>query len=322
MRITARVFGVTLSLLAGSVQAQTTGQLPNQRPSQLPRPAPNSAFENVPSSPDRSATGLPDCRTALLTPFGGSSPIIENKVLPRILSPEIQGLAREIAANLKDEPVTPEDTANPPASLDRLGGLFLRRMRARMTSPVEQSWFDGGFMSAKAVVSCFPDLWVAMRAYAPRVKEAADAANEAQKERDGRTQAAHKAREDALAARGYRLITVEAFVLDGRELAGISAKVALRGFYVREGDLDVLYPNRQALLMARYNHLNQINALLLTQEASRALRQHLLMCQSNAATAQTGCPIEIKGQVTKCTVTNAFGREKETPCVAVSDEWD
>jgi hypothetical protein len=75
-------------------------------------------------------------------------------------------------------------------------------------------------------------------------------------------------------ARGYQSITVETFVLDGKDLASEAAKVTLSGIFTREGNLDFLYANRGAVLMAtgRYGS-RQPNVPLLTDNAAREFRR-------------------------------------------------
>jgi hypothetical protein len=117
----------------------------------------------------------------------------------------------------------------------------------------------------------------------------------------------------------YRRISVETFVLDGKDLASNAAKVSLGGVYIREGNLDVLYADMRALMMVTQQRLNQPNVPLLTDNASREFRQHLLTCQSNPASAQMGCSVTVLGGVTSCRLSNALGASREEPCVAVED---
>ena len=118
---------------------------------------------------------------------------------------------------------------------------------------------------------------------------------------------------------GYQSITVESFVLDGRDLASKATKVSLGGVYIRRGNLDVLYANVQAAMIANSRGLHQPNVPLLIDYASREFRQHLLTCQSNPASAEMGCPVTVLGGVTTCKLSNAFGATREEPCVAVED---
>ena len=121
--------------------------------------------------------------------------------------------------------------------------------------------------------------------------------------------------------RGYQRITVEAFVLDGKELAAKSAKVSLSGSYVGQNDNGFLFADTRAVIMAtKYPNMGeQPKVPLLTDGASRNFRQRLLMCNSNPGTAQIGCPVTVLGEVAVCTLTNAFGATREMACINVQD---
>ena len=144
----------------------------------------------------------------------------------------------------------------------------------------------------------------------PKIAEATKEAEEALRARQeaeqrlaeirGRTEAQQRTREGALAQKeelerkaeleertsGYQRISVETFLLDGRQLAAEAAKVSISGAYVSEGNLNVLYADVRAAMMAT----QQPYVLLLTDDASRELRQYLLTCRSNPSSAQLGCP--------------------------------
>jgi hypothetical protein len=158
--------------------------------------------------------------------------------------------------------------------------------------------------------------------YQEERKRQEDASRRQQEQREAqeveaRRQQAEQAERDR--TRGYQSITVETFVLDGRDLASKATKVSLSGVYIRQGNLDVLYADVQAAMIANSQGLHQPNVPLLTDDASREFRQHLLMCQSNPARAQMGCPVTVLGRVTTCKLSNAFGATREEPCVAVED---
>jgi hypothetical protein len=123
---------------------------------------------------------------------------------------------------------------------------------------------------------------------------------------------------DQSRAGGYEGISIETFVLDGNDLAEKAAKIMIQGVYVREGNLDVLYADAQAIFMAKQARLNPPKVPLLADDATRELRRYLLSCQSNPA-AQMGCPLMVLGRATRCTLTNAFGSTRETFCVVVDD---
>jgi hypothetical protein len=122
---------------------------------------------------------------------------------------------------------------------------------------------------------------------------------------------------------GYPRISVESFVLDGRELAAREAKVSLIGSYISDGSVGVLYVDARAIIMATYHPnaggSNQPKVPLLTDGASRDFRQRLLACQTNPASAQVGCPVTALGHVTMCKLSNVFGARRDLPCLAVED---
>jgi hypothetical protein len=62
---------------------------------------------------------------------------------------------------------------------------------------------------------------------------------------------------------------------------------------------------------------------LLTDEASRKLRETLLQCQSyGPALEKIGCEgVAVKGRATLCSVWNAFGATHQEPCINVEHSW-
>jgi|GEM_PF-5500637 len=123
-------------------------------------------------------------------------------------------------------------------------------------------------------------------------------------------------------ASGYQLISVETFMLDGKELSGRSAKVSLRGFYLPAGNIDLLFADQKSVIMVTtYPDIggNVPRVPLLTDDASRDLRQYLLRCKADPGAAQIGCPITIIGNVTMCEASGPLGAHRELPCVAVVD---
>jgi len=58
---------------------------------------------------------------------------------------------------------------------------------------------------------------------------------------------------------------------------------------------------------------------LLTDDASSDFRQQILTCQSNPTSAHIGCSVTVLGYVTICKLSNAFGAERQEPCVSVED---
>jgi hypothetical protein len=122
--------------------------------------------------------------------------------------------------------------------------------------------------------------------------------------------------------RGYRRISLETFLLDGRDLAAQSAKVSLRGAYFSEGNIGLLFTDQAAVAKATmYPEIgrNEPYITLLTDSATRETRQYLLRCRSNPGAAQVGCPITIIGHATICALTNPLGARRELPCVTVEE---
>jgi hypothetical protein len=121
--------------------------------------------------------------------------------------------------------------------------------------------------------------------------------------------------------RNYQFVTVRDFVIDGPKLASANAKVKLTGVYVRQGGVEVLYADQQALSTATHSHSRgtQPGVPLLTDGASQALRVTLLDCQSDPDSAQIGCQVTVQGEATMCEPASAFGATGKMPCVNVED---
>jgi hypothetical protein len=119
----------------------------------------------------------------------------------------------------------------------------------------------------------------------------------------------------------YQSVSVRDFAVDGPKLAAENAKVSLTGSYILQGNVGMLYANMQAVIMTRYHPDagTQPNVPLLTDDASRQLRQRLLSCQTDPSAAKVGCTLKIRGHAAMCPVTNAFGATHEAPCVKVED---
>jgi hypothetical protein len=119
----------------------------------------------------------------------------------------------------------------------------------------------------------------------------------------------------------YQSVSVRDFAVDGPKLAAENAKISLTGSYILQGNLGMLYADMQAVIMTRYHPDagTQPNVPLLTDDASRHLRQRLLSCQTDLSAAQVGCTVKIRGRATMCPLTNASGATHEAPCVNVED---
>jgi hypothetical protein len=143
----------------------------------------------------------------------------------------------------------------------------------------------------------------------------ATAAQQTQQQRD-LAQTQQSERQTDLLRRGYDTISVQNFELDGADLAGRTAKLAVSGAYVREGNLDVLYTDTQAAGMA-YGGVRRPKVPLLIDNAPRELRERLQNCRTDLSTTRIGCAVTVLGHATRCTVTNAFGTTREEPCLEV-----
>lgn len=113
---------------------------------------------------------------------------------------------------------------------------------------------------------------------------------------------------------GFSPMSIEAFVLDGKDLARKGAKVAINGSLSREGGIDVLFKDNYSKFRAREGKDVPHVSLLIDETAARDFREYLLKCR-----AAGYCPVTILGHATNCAVTNAFGGSRETPCVQVTD---
>lgn len=118
--------------------------------------------------------------------------------------------------------------------------------------------------------------------------------------------------------RGYRPISFNDFKLDGKELAGNQAKVLLRGFYTKSGEIDFLQPTGLSVAVSRKYDVDS-GIPLLTEDATRNARAFFLQCSQNIL-AQLGCPVTIVGRVDVCTMANVLG-SKSVPCITVEDGW-
>lgn len=115
----------------------------------------------------------------------------------------------------------------------------------------------------------------------------------------------------------YQAVSVRDFAADGPRLAAKNAKVSLTGSYILQGNRGMLYADIQAIVITKYRPEAgpQPNVPLLTDHASRQLRQRLLTCQSDLSAAQVGCTIKIRGQARMCPLTDAEGATHDVPCV-------
>jgi hypothetical protein len=123
-------------------------------------------------------------------------------------------------------------------------------------------------------------------------------------------------------ARGYMSIAFETFALDGKNLAAAEARIAVKGAYVPDGNLEWLYANQGEAVQASMNPVQARNISkipLLTEDASREFRQFLLKCKSIPGADRTGCPTAVTGHVSLCSMTGPFGGNRTLPCVIVEN---
>jgi hypothetical protein len=124
------------------------------------------------------------------------------------------------------------------------------------------------------------------------------------------------------AALGYHQVSIEDFTLDAADLAKQGKKLSLQGAYLLSDDMGLLYVDQLAVIKAtHYPNIgrNEPAVPLMTEGAARPFRQFLLHCQTDPATAQSGCRVAITGIATMCKLTTPLGLERELPCVAVDD---
>lgn len=112
----------------------------------------------------------------------------------------------------------------------------------------------------------------------------------------------------------YQSMAVRDFIIDGPELAAHQARVQLAGYYIREGNVAMLYPDSQSIVME-----SRTSVALLLDIAPRSVREAILACDENSITSQLGCGMNIRGHATLCTITNAFGTGRNVACVVIED---
>jgi tetratricopeptide (TPR) repeat protein len=118
--------------------------------------------------------------------------------------------------------------------------------------------------------------------------------------------------------RGYKRIMFDDFMLDGKELATNSAKVSIQGIYIKQGDVETLFPSVLAIARARQMLRTDEGIGLLTSDAARSVRKFLLDCRNNPVGASVGCPLTVLGHVSTCTRMTLVG-STDVPCLIVED---
>jgi Asp/Glu/hydantoin racemase len=134
-----------------------------------------------------------------------------------------------------------------------------------------------------------------------------------------RIQEAHKQEQEK--KEGYQRISVEAFALDGKDLARKSAKVSISGVYLGSDSSSFLFSDARSVILAtRYPNLgDQPKVPLLIDNATREFRKRLLDCRSNPASTQVGCPVIVLGRAAMCTLRSELGVTREMPCIDAQD---
>jgi TPR repeat protein/uncharacterized protein YecT (DUF1311 family) len=117
---------------------------------------------------------------------------------------------------------------------------------------------------------------------------------------------------------GYKRITFEDFMLDGKEFAANGVKVSIQGVYVKQGESEMLYPSLLAISTARERVTADGAISILTGDATRSLRKLVLDCRNNPVGAQIGCSLTVVGYVSMCTRTTLLG-STNMPCLIVED---
>jgi TPR repeat protein len=118
--------------------------------------------------------------------------------------------------------------------------------------------------------------------------------------------------------REYKRITVEDFILDGKELAAANAKVSVKGAYAKWGENEMIFPSGTAVYTAKESLSMDTGIGVLTDDATRNVRKYILDCVTTGAAAQFGCPMTVFARASMCTRTR-LGSSKDLPCLIVLD---
>jgi hypothetical protein len=114
-------------------------------------------------------------------------------------------------------------------------------------------------------------------------------------------------------ARGYARVTVKDLYLDGKSYAASGARVAVRGFFKASGRHDErLYSSYDDFMMHSFQSTEALYIGLLTENASRRLRESLLSCQA-------GCNVTILGHVDQCLETRLLSGTSNEVCLVAED---
>lgn len=139
------------------------------------------------------------------------------------------------------------------------------------------------------------------------------AAAEAQAKAEDQDAAYTKQLQDA----GFKVISFDDFILDGKDLESNGDQIAIHGYYLKQG-MAMLYASLIDATMSLNDLGNPQKIPLLIDDAPRDIRAALLACDHNPYTA---CELMAAGQVISCTLTNGFGASRETMCIQVQRGW-
>jgi len=118
--------------------------------------------------------------------------------------------------------------------------------------------------------------------------------------------------------RGYKRITFDDFMLDGKELAASGAKVSIQGVYVNRARSRCSFlHSRPWRWHDRRLARTQASAFFRTTP-TRSARKFLLDCRNSPIGAQLGCSLTVVGRVDMCKRTTLVG-STDMPCLIVED---
>jgi hypothetical protein len=141
---------------------------------------------------------------------------------------------------------------------------------------------------------------------------------EAARIRQEQAEKEHQARVSSAAAAGYKLVTINDLLLDGKQLIATGVKVAFDGHYMNDGNFDMIFGSSTDMLMSQgsYGHVRDTTrrVLVITDNAPRDTREYILQCKQRG---WQGCAVSFTGHMTMCSIQNGFGAKREEPCIAV-----
>jgi hypothetical protein len=116
----------------------------------------------------------------------------------------------------------------------------------------------------------------------------------------------------------YKPTSFGDFLLDARRLATAQERVQIFGWYVKMGELELLFPNKLGPFFAEQRMSLDYSIILITGEALRATRKYMLECR-NPMAPMIACPIRVLASASMCTM-RVTGVER--PCLIVEDSID